>query len=857
MNYKINSLSKKPELNQENKQLFSFDIGYKGAKQFVFDTYENIYKHIIESKESNFYEDNTFANKIKLFVDIDEKIIFTTTLARDKYANNLLSIIITDINIQLYRLFQINDPKIIILVSDTLLKLSLHLIYPEIIFNTIYEMKYFMTDIQLIDHSVYKIGCFRMLFCSKQGKNNKLVFFRGSNYSCPSNDFDLFLDCSICHINNIESVKINISQIIKKEYNKKVNTALKFNNRDYIYKNIDLDKLKISLNKLFNFSNDYSQWLIIAFCLKDLYLSSTKEYQTKIYNLFDEFSKISKSYNKTENKNIFMNLEPKIDINYLFKLSNDNFYFAPFYDYQNIIFNPKNHTNIIIKNEIYIDIDVDLLLKNKYIFLKSATGSGKTTILKKIIDKMNIKNIISITSRVNLASEHVKHLNLNFYSNLRYDEFNNCHNLVIQLESLIKCNYSLYKDGIVVLYEVNSLLSHLRSPTLDKRRRDVYMYLIELVQNAKYVICLDADLSDWNIKFLQEIQQNEYIIYYNTIKNKNNIDSTFYICPQIMIDKMELHIKDNKYFIACFDSLRQMNKIIEYLSQFGNKDEWLIYSSEVDYGLIDTSTWNDKYVFYTPTIIYGIDYNFKFIDVFCFVYKNHLNPLQIYQMISRARKQNIVHVYCKEKEYFIKYKSVEDVVNEVQLYEKNFGCLLPEYNNYIDIDDKPYRIMYYNYKFMDSILKTNIRGYLIDIMENRGYKITYNNCIKGDLMDKKEITKTKIKERIIELLSLDKKNLSEFEQTLVSNDKNIEKHFNLRIFLYSDINKKLTISIEENLFVETLKNKYSTIKICKELLSVLGMNSLDDLNKEVSKKFNSVIENDWLNENFNIIKKNV
>ena len=413
----------------------------------------------------------------------------------------------------------------------------------------------------------------------------------------------------------------------------------------------------------------------------------------------------------------------------------------------------------------------------------------------------------------------------------------------------------MYKDGVVILDEINSLLSHLRSPTLDKRRRDVYMYLVEIIQNAKYVIGLDADLSNWNVEFLQEIKQDNYIVYYNTIKNKNDIDAKFYICPQIMIDLMESQIKEKKYFVACFDSLRQMNKVIDYLSQFGNKDEWLIYSSEIDYGLIDTSTWVDKFIFFTPTIIYGIDYNFKSVDVFCFVYKTHLNPLMIYQMISRARKQNIVHVFVKEKEYFIKYKSVDDIINEVKLYENNFGCLLPEYNNYVDVDDKAYRIMYYNYKFMDSILKTNIRGYLIDMMENKGYFISYNNCIKSDRLDKKEISKNKIKEKIIELLSLDKKNLSEFETELISSDKNIEKHFNLRIFLSGNIDTKLTRSVEENLFIETLKNKYSKIKICRELMNVLGINSLDDLTKEVSKKFNTDIKNEWLDENFDVVKK--
>ena len=45
-----------------------------------------------------------------------------------------------------------------------------------------------------------------------------------------------------------------------------------------------------------------------------------------------------------------------------------------------IIFNPNNHNNIITKNEItknekYIDVDIDVLLKNKYIFLQSPTGT--------------------------------------------------------------------------------------------------------------------------------------------------------------------------------------------------------------------------------------------------------------------------------------------------------------------------------------------------------------------------------------------------------------------------------------------------------------------------------------------------
>ena len=115
-----------------------------------------------------------------------------------------------------------------------------------------------------------------------------------------------------------------------------------------------------------------------------------------------------------------------------------------------------------------------------------------------------------------------------------------------------------------------------------------------------------------------------------------------------MIDKIALQIQNNIPCICCFDSLRYMNMAIKYFEKYGNKKDWLIYSSEQDYGLIDTKLWIDKFVFFTPTIIYGIDYNYKKVDVYSFVYKTHLNPLQVYQMISRARKQLSVNIYCKE-----------------------------------------------------------------------------------------------------------------------------------------------------------------------------------------------------------------
>jgi hypothetical protein len=302
-----------------------------------------------------------------------------------------------------------------------------------------------------------------------------------------------------------------------------------------------------------------------------------------------------------------------------------------------------------------------------------------------------------------------------------------------------------------------------------------------------------------------------------------------------------------------------MTNIINYLSKFGDKKEWLIYSSKqceaYNYGLIDTTKWTNKFVFYSPSIIYGIDYNEQSVDVFSFVYKTHLNPLNIYQMISRARKQTKVHVYCMQKEFNLKYKSVEDVIKETELYEKNFTALCNNYENYIDIDDKAYRIMYYNYKFMDSVLKTNIKEYLIDLMKNKGYTIEYNNDIKGTELDIKLKTKMEIRDRIVSLLNINKAKMNDFEKRLTSDDKFLEKHFNLRIFMANDIDDKICKSIVNNLYIETIKNKYTKIKICKELMKVLNINELSNMTKELTKNFGQIIENKWLDENISIIKK--
>ncbi len=62
-------------------------------------------------------------------------------------------------------------------------------------------------------------------------------------------------------------------------------------------------------------------------------------------------------------------------------------------------------------------------------------------------------------------------------------------------------------------------------------------------------------------------------------------------------------------------------------------------------------------------------------------------------------------------------------------------------------------------------------------------------------------------------------------------------------------------SVIKNLFIETVKNKYTKIKICRKLMEILEITDIKLLTKYITKNFEKVIENKWLTENIEVIKK--
>ena len=971
--FKLDIIKHITELKNEDIKLFSRDY-FQGSKFFMASSYKQIFDIINKNlntindlnklnKLNNYYENYEKNDKVKLFVDIDFELKNRITSSQfDEFTEIMIKLVTNYINNYLDKTYNIKNPEILILRSNNYSsKISIHIIYQNVIFNDIYNIKYFFEELKysdyfnhhihsLIDMNVYKVGCFRCIFNTKYDKNNMMNYHKFINYEYNFDDneeikYDLFLKTLVCNVNkNIEPIivkLIHIPNVIKRCLLKK-NFDKIDRVYDYIYEINDgfLKIIETCLSELnSDFCNEYDYWLVITSCINDLYYHIDDIYQTKLYDIYTKWCEKSAKYDENNNHNIFHRIKSPIDINYILSITSKDFRLSPIYNYNKISFNIDKYNNI--KDEIsdlkdMKEEDFNKLNDHEIIAIKSKPGTGKTTFLNKFLPKYFDKPILSIVSRTNLSYGHSDSMPylINYKDSEAkdfkiYDSYTakQKNKLVVQLESIINFDHKYFKDGIIILDEVNSLLNHFRSTTLSGKRKLIFRQFIEILRNANKILLLDADLTDWNLNFIFSITKNKnHIVYQNSYKNRVGIDAIFYNKSITLLNKLFDSLKENKFFICCFDSMTYLNTVAKNLKTYCEEfnlmyegkplyDYFLIYTSKLGSNQIDTELWKNKFVLYSPKIIYGISFVYEFkTDVFCFITKSTLNALSINQQIQRCRNQSSVHIFCRNYYTYLKYKSITDVEEELQSMI-NYNILVNDEvnelnNNIIDNNTEDlsgyYNSIYTHTLYYDTMLKTNIKKYLICFLEEAGYNVIFDNTIDEYVNDKKvndvlldvnnnedfdvinnenviryniikNKTTNKVKEeeilndnsqfnvnvlerrvKIIEYLKLDYDNLTEFEKELVDNDKLLNSHINLKYLLINS-SRKLDIKlfqVELDEFnIEKPQNKYNKINTARLLMKILEINKLEDINNDIYNNYHKKIDNEELIKYLPLIKK--
>lgn len=487
---------------------------------------------------------------VKLHIDLDYK-----TQTADLHKLNKLFVRLANETIELINKelsdYGIKDPEIIVLKSNQVIdkykenKVSGHIIYNNIVFEDIYQMKIFflslksdLIDKKIIDKNIYRVGCFRMIGCSKKYKNNKLKFLKGINYQKPNDDNDLFNDSLVTELTSVNPYYVHIQESVKQRIAKKLRlylskkTTQQVCNYEYHFTEVEYCKfVKLTASIPVSACDDYIDWFLITFAFSDLYHNiSNKDYQIKIYELWDNWCKSSKSYNEDANKLYFdsLNLDYK-DANHIPLTCNSKFRFKKYIKYEHIkpiLINYKQTS----ANERFINRQVLLESINKHdiVFIKLPTGTGKTSLLESLFDikkdgnkiiyksRGNFKKpIISITSRKNLAKKHSTDLLLDCYDDKNIYLFD-CAKLAVTANSLIRVEENNFRDGYVVLDEFSKLVRYYKSRIMDGIRCESYKLVAKIIRLASKIIVLDADLIPNNMDTLLALKVQIIIHFIST-----------------------------------------------------------------------------------------------------------------------------------------------------------------------------------------------------------------------------------------------------------------------------------------------------------------------------------------------------
>lgn len=300
------------KINQCN--IFQEDISKNSAnKRFLAATYEEIFNKI-QAGEIHFYEYFLSSQKkFKLYIDYDKKITVKDDLSTNSVLENESEIdhkidIKTIIKSIKSAIPEITDVYILKSIPDTLKK-SYHIIFDGVYFKDRKHMDLFiksvecntikrLTDkrIKIIDDSVYKDKCFRMLMCSKSIPPLRPLYLLDTNeFLSNLNEivienisYEIFLKTCIGYVGD---------ECIEYEYTKKIQTKKEKNKKLHLINEDDILSDKELVRKYLDILDkdrytDRNKWLNIGYIL----YSINKEYN----DLWHYFSKKWNKYNENE-----------------------------------------------------------------------------------------------------------------------------------------------------------------------------------------------------------------------------------------------------------------------------------------------------------------------------------------------------------------------------------------------------------------------------------------------------------------------------------------------------------------------------------------------------------------------------
>jgi hypothetical protein len=572
------------------------------------------------------------------------------------------------------------------------------------------------------------------------------------------------------------------------------------------------------LNNIINglpdeYFNDYHYWLIFTTAMK----------QIDRQDLWEEHSEKrgQKEYNIINNQDIWDGIKGhKTILAFNHILINSTYKNArttlDYYKYKELLPNKISPHRVINRRKLGInendeqeDYFHELVSEcKKLIFIKSDTGTGKSTAFKRYI-KNSDRKFLSIVSRRTLGQEQYNVFNKDgidckYYE---YDRFEGG-SYILQVDSIMKLRYAHEREGWFRDYdlnfdEFNSLIKHLfTSATLNKVRIVVMELLISIIKDCNQIWMTDADISDNSILFMKNnidnFDENSLFILNEYKHNNNKIAEELFSYDDIMNKIKEV----DECIIPC-DEARTCHLIENEIKKHENKkDKKIVVIDRLTDEEILSDFNMDEWdiVIFSPKVIYGLD-SVRSRPVFAVYKETTIDAGDMVQQINRCRNITKLWFYFERKTcYDCEYNTFKDCVDDTNDIKK--WC---EKNDHLHQDflnpgiNKMYVDIFNRFKYNQDSYSTNPSAHFRRIIKERGFKINTHIC-----QSKKIETKLREdKKRRIEDITPELKFVQEQNKFLHLSDSEIMEHrevflesqfitqlINSKLFLFDEFGKR-------------------------------------------------------------------
>jgi len=411
-------------------------------------------------------------------------------------------------------------------------------------------------------------------------------------------------------------------------------------------------------------------------------------------------------------------------------------------------------------------VDKDNLESGKYLptylarldfptmFLPTPMGSGKTHLFGEGISCARECNpnasILLINPLVSLVANSAQRLELTKYSDKEGGETNT---LVTTLHSLPKHIERFENEtGVVILDEVNHILSLFNSTILKCNTTDLFNRFKKLIRNAKKLYVADAYLSQQTIDFIAELRDmnDAIVIKYDFVETHNKSFQLFE--HDSSLDNEVLAAIENNRNVGVVCSSANKSKVIgdEISLNYPTKKLLIINSETTDN--IDVKNFlnnpneeirNYDAIIYSPAISGGVSFDDLKLtpDFEIFGYFNSFvhTANDFMQMLGRFRRKSAIKLHINSGSSSASIKSNLGLLNEanksnhlilIESLESTYSGSDNEFIRHavealkkeIERGLSPLDSFVSKLKKAEAIQKEYARPILIKLLENAGYK---------------------------------------------------------------------------------------------------------------------------------------